>query len=356
MTACGGDNPTPPPPPPPATDISQIARTAWYESAPSVSGNKTSVSSEAIKLVFFGWGENNDKRFTLNFPTTGQYKRAILKYRMGAWNQGCSPYDNTTFVMVKYQDQWYEIVRVITPFGNSFGSTWERFYYFDVTDYLPMLRGATEFRLYYGGFDATDTRAHTATLTFDLYEGTPERTMIYAAKMYDSSRDGNSGYRGFAYGVAGHDIEVAARMGQKSFTIPAAVKTLEMRVGITGHGHDQGTFPDRTGYSTLNAAEFDRNSYTFKLNGATVAGVKGDIFITCSGNYSQAGTAYYDRANWCPGNPMLTQYWKINKLPEGGGPITLDIDLERFISAKAQTNAEGVAQYIVQVDLYGFDK
>ena len=64
-----------------------------------------------------------------------------------------------------------------------------------MTKYLPMLQGATEFKVYYGGFDATSTRAHTVTLTFALYESTPTRSAVYFAKVYGSSRDGNSGYR-----------------------------------------------------------------------------------------------------------------------------------------------------------------
>ena len=335
-----------------------LDRTAYFEKYPEdVSGSPAyTVSTEAIRLDFFGWGESTDKTFTLNFPDNSEnYNRAILKYRMGAWNEGCSSYDNTTmfFIKNKADGQWYEITRAMTPFGNSFGSTWERYYYFDVTDYLSMMEGATEFKVYYGGFDATSTRAHTATLTFDLYAGEQARTAVYYAKVYDSSRDGNSGYRGFAYGVAGHDIEAPERMGEKAFQIPADVNELEMKVTITGHGHDQGKFPDRPNYSTKNAAEFDENTYTVKVNGEAAA-YPGSIFIACGNNYSQAGTCYYDRANWCPGNPALIHWWRILDVPQGGGEITLDLDLERFISASSAPNAEGTAQYIVEVDLIGY--
>lgn len=335
-----------------------LDRTAYFEKYPEdVSGSPAyTVSTEAIKLNFFGWGESTDKQFTLNFPTsTTEYNRAILKYRMGAWNQGCSSYDNTTMIFIKNKTdgQWYELTRAMTPFGNSFGSNWERYYYFDVTDYLPMLEGTTEFRVYYGGFDATDTRAHTVTLTFDLYTGEQARTPVYYAKVYDSSRDGNSGYRGFSYGVEGHDIEAPERMGEKTFQIPADVDELEMKVTITGHGHDQGRFPDRTNYVTKNAAEFDENTYTVKVNGQSAA-YPGPIYITCADNYDQAGTCYYDRANWCPGNPALVQWWRILDVPQGGGTMTLDLDLERFISVNTAVNAEGVAQYIVEVDLIGY--
>lgn len=343
-------------PPEPEPIVSQISRTAWYDIYPSdITGTKTSVSSEAIKLEFYGWGEDKDHTFTLDFPdNSAAYNRAILQYRMGAWNEGPSSYDNTTMVFVKNKadGQWYEIVRAFTPYGNSFGANWERYYYFDVTEYLPMLQGTTEFRVYYGGFDATSTRAHTATLTFDLYQGTPERSPIYFAKVYDSSKDGNSGYRAFAYGVEGYDIEAEGRLSSKSFQIPDGVDQLEMRVAISGHGHDQGTFPDRPGVRG-NCAEFVSNTFTIKVDGVANP-TTGNIWTSCAKNYNQAGTYIYDRANWCPGNPLMTQYWQFAD-PHAGRTLTIDFDLPTFISTKTAPNAEGAAQYIIEVDLVGYE-
>lgn len=73
-------------PPEPEPIASQISRTAWYDTYPAdASGAKTSVSSEAVKLEFYGWGEDKDHTFTLDFPADhSKYKRAIIKYRMGA--------------------------------------------------------------------------------------------------------------------------------------------------------------------------------------------------------------------------------------------------------------------------------
>lgn len=113
-----------------------------------------------------------------------------------------------------------------------------------------------------------------------------------------------------------------------------------MRVAISGHGHDQGKFPDRPNYRTKNAAEFDMNTYEIKLNDEA-EGVVGNIFYSNADNYPQAGTYQYDRANWGPGNPLYTHYWEIQNLPESGGELTLDFDLERFNSAMKEPNAEG---------------
>ena len=184
--------------------VVRLARPAWYDNNPVEDGTaKYSVGTDPIRLEFFGWGESTDKTFTLDFPDDpSPYNRVILTYRMGGWNQGPSEWDNTTmfFVRNKQDNQWYEIARAFTPYGGGFGADWHKEFYLDVTEFLPMLRGETEFRAYYGGFDANDMRAHTVTLTFDLCEGASERKCVWTAKAYDTSRDGNTGYRAWAYG------------------------------------------------------------------------------------------------------------------------------------------------------------
>lgn len=348
----------------------QLDRAAYYEKYPTelatkAAGAKTTVQSAAIPLYFYGWGTDNDYKFSLDFPAAGSktFRRAILSYRMGGMNQGPNEWDYTTqiFVKNKADGQWYELTRAFTPYGGSFSASWEKYFYMDVTDYLPMLAGATEFRIYFdgdwGGNDPNIARRHTVTLTFDLYEGEPERTTVWTAKVYDSHINDNTGYRKWAYGFTGEDdIENDAHMGLRTFTVPAEVKSVEMKVTITGHGHDQGRFPDRAGYSTNNAAEFDYNTYTVKVGGQAAA-YPGKIFQACGSNYQQAGTYRYDRANWCPGNPAIVHYWRILDAPQSGGQMTLDLDLERFVSQFATPKAnDGSARYVVEVDLFGFDK
>lgn len=344
-------------------------RAAYYEKYPTdlvskAAGAKTTVQSGAIPLFFYGWGSGNDYKFNLDFPAAGTktFRRAILSYRMGGMNGGPNDWDYTTqiFVKDKTSGDWYELTRAITPYGGSFGATWEKTFYMDVTDYLPMLAGATEFRIYFdgdwGGPESTQKR-HTVTLTFDLYEGEPERNTVWTAKVYDSHENDNTGYRRWGYGFSGeNDIEGQDRLGERSFTIPANVKNIEMKVTFTGYGHDKGHFPERSGYATRNCAEFDENTYTVTVNGQSAA-YPGTIFVECGNNYSQAGTYNLDRANFCPGNPAIVHYWRILDVPKDGGQMTLNIDLERFISQFSGPKADdGVASYFVEVDLFGFDK
>ena len=336
----------------------QLEREPFYYENPESRTPAYTVASEAHRLSFFGWGESTDYAFTMELPSdVTKVDRVLLEYRMGAWNKGPGEWDNTTMLFVedKASGERYEIARAITPYGGGFGKYWNKTFWIDVTEYLPMLSGSTTFYLYYGGWDANDNRAHTATITLHYYNGTPKRNVVFTHELYDSSKDGNSGYRGWAYGVAGHDIEDVTRLGERIVEVPANVKTLEMRVAITGHGHDQGTFVERVGYKTLNAAEFDDNYYEVVVNG-TPAAKKGHIFYENSDTYKQAGTYLYDRANWGPGLPINVQYWKIKRLENGFGTLSLDLNLEEFVSAMDAPNAEGVAQYIIQVNLFGYDK
>ncbi|MBO7317349.1 MAG: hypothetical protein J6U43_01330, partial [Bacteroidales bacterium] len=198
-----------------------------------------------------GWGEQTEKAFQLELPSdVSDIDRVLLEYRMGAWGERPGEWDNTTMLFIedKSTGERYEIARAISPYGNAFDSDWSKTFWIDVTEFLPMLTGTTTFHLYYGGWDATDTRAHTTTFTFNYYKGEPQRNVIFTHELYDSSRDGNSGYRGWAYGVEGHDIEDISRLGERTVEIPEEVKSLEMRVAITGHGHDQGKFIERENY------------------------------------------------------------------------------------------------------------
>lgn len=337
----------------------QLSREPFYTSNPETRQAAFSVSSEAHHLQFFGWSEEDDKRFTLNFPEdVSGYDRVILEYRMGCYGQQPGEWDHTTMLWVvnKADGQRYEIARAITPYGNWFDSNWSKTFYLDVTEYLPMLQGETEFHLYYNGWDGTDTRGHTVTTTYHFYEGVPERNVIYTAKLYDSSPNTNTGYRTWAYGVAGHSIEDAERMGRRSLKIPTDVKSLLLRVAITGHGHDQGTFTDRNGYFTRNAAEFDYNYYEIYVNSLPQNAPDGYIFYSNADNYTQAGTYQYDRANWAPGNPINVHWWEVKPCYNKDGEMMFNINLEGFDSAFDDPRAEGVAQYAVEVNLFGYDK
>lgn len=351
----------------------QVDSLGWLGPDSSYVGDRvadyTVATLEPIKLHFFGWSADEDYRFSLSFPENIQeYGFAQLTYTMCGWNKGPAAWDMTTQIMVrdKETNEWYELTRCITPYGGSFGADWSRTYYMNISEFLPLLQGETEFKIFYCGWDATDERAHAVFLQFDLYKqesryGEP----FWRQKIYDSSIDGgNTGYRSWAYGVQpdtlgnDHSIEHPDRLGLRTLTIPAGTQNVLLRVCFTGHGQDaltgaQGKFPNRPGYRANNTAEFDQNFYTIHLNGETID-QQGFIWEINTKNYRQAGTYKYNRAGWGPGKPCNVQHWLMTNFAAQGETVTLDFDLDEYISKNTSPRAESVAQFYVEVDAYGY--
>ncbi len=354
-TACSSGDGDNKPKPFPTRDNDKLAlqldRRPFYKGNPESGAPSSEVTSEEYRLAFGGWGAELP-RFTLNFPE-GEYRRIILEYTMGSVGNGPADYDYTTMIFIedRASGESFELIRAFTPFGKGFDADWQKKFYIDVTDYQSLLQGDVEFCYYYGGFDATEERAHSFTLRFLLYDGEAKRELLAIEPIYDSFNNSNSGYRGWAYGVAGHDIESNERMGLREITLPEEAGEIELRLSITGHGHDQGTFPDRVDYTPQNMAEFVENSYSITIDGHK-QGAEGRIFYSNADNYWQHGTYLYDRANWAPGNPANIHYWNIVPSADGSGTLLIDIDLPRFESSFDAPNAEGVAQYIVEADLF----
>lgn len=324
--------------------------------------------TDLIPLHFFGWGLDEDSCFSVRFPeTTEQYGRALLGYTMCGWNQGPSDWDMTTMIKIedKESGEWYEFTRCITPYGGSFSKDWSKTFFIDITEFLPLMKGDTRFRIFYCGWDATATRSHAVVMNYYFFDGpSPYGTPTFHQKIYDSTLNGNTGYRSWAYGVEGHSIEDTERLGVRTITIPAGTNQAILRVCFTGHGQDkltghQGKYPDREGYKPVNSAEFDENWYTITLNGQKLEQVGSiwEINSRSSGNqYTQAGTCWYNRCGWGPGKPCNVHHWIIKNIPSKGETITLDFDLDRYISTNTVPNAESVAQFYVEADIYGYKK
>ncbi len=326
-----------------------------------------STSTEAMRLHFYGWELDEDTVFHVSFPaSTEQYTRAVLTYRMCGWNQGPAEWDMTTMIKIydKENDAWIEFVRAITPYGGSFGPDWEKKFYLDITEFLPLMQGETDFRIFYCGWDATDERAHAVQLTFSFFEEagrTPQRC-IGRQKLYDSTlpNDGSNGYRAWSYGVAGWSIEDPSRLGERTIDVPLGTDYIILRVCITGHGQDSyngtGRFPNRKKTKATSCAEFDHNRYEIVLNGEPT-GQSGYIWEINEGgkNYPQAGTYKYNRGGWGPGKPCNVQHWLIKWNPLQSKTITLDFNLEEYVSPCTEPNQQYVACYYVMADafLYG---
>ena len=349
--------------------IHQLDSIGWYwqkDCPADLSTAACSVSTDEIRLHFYGWEPEQDSLVSVVFPdNTDRYGRVLLTYRMCGWNQGPAEWDMTTMIKIydRTHDQWLEFVRAITPYGGSFGAGWEKRFYLDVTEFLPLLKGPTDFRIFYCGWDATDTRAHAVQLTFSFFEGSnPYGRSLGWQKVYDSTlpNDGSNGYRAWSYGVEGWSIEDPSRLGVRTIDVPAGTKQVLLRVCITGHGQDAyngtGIFPNRSPQRATNCAEFDRNFYIISINGVKQR-EEGLIWElnTGSNNYNQAGTYRHNRAGWGPGKPCNVQHWLISDIPAKGETLTLDFDLDEYISPCTKPNDQYVACYYVMADAFFYE-
>lgn len=349
------------------TRMSQIDSIGWLwadscDTDPTVEAAFTAETDE-IRLHFFGWNAEEDSVIAVSFPqSTAAYGRALLTYRMCGWNEGPAEWDMTTMIQIldKTTGQWLEFVRAITPYGGSFGANWQKIFYIDVSEFLPMMQGDTQFRIFYCGWDATDKRAHAVQLKFSFFE----QANAYGQpcgwqKIYDSTlpNEGGNGYRAWSYGVQGWSIEDVSRLGTRTIDVPAGTRNVVLRVCITGHGQDAyngtGIFPNRDKRTANSCAEFDHNWYEIWLN-SEKTDLIGDIWeLNGRGhNYAQAGTYKYNRAGWGPGKPCNVHHWLITGIAPEGEQLTLNFDLDEYISPCTQPNADKVACYYVMADAF----
>ena len=200
------------------------------------------VDSDTMRLHFFGWSLEEDSTFTLALPNdVSKFGQCYLRYTMCGWNNGPAEWDMTTMIKVKDKatGEWYELSRCITPYGGSFKSNWQKVFYLDVTPLMPLLEGETEFCIFYCGWDATEKRAHACALSLCYFSGkNPNGKPAWHQKIYDSTLNGNTGYRSWAYGVEGHSIEDSTRLGKRVIHVPSGTKNIVIRSCFTGHGQD----------------------------------------------------------------------------------------------------------------------
>jgi hypothetical protein len=211
-----------------------------------------------------------------------------------------------------------EIGRFISPYAKSFPKSFQYDYWFDVTDYAPLLKDSTQIRIRYEGY----SYGFTANIDFMFVEGVPVRDVVQVDNVYSG---------GFPYGRANNSIENF--LPAKSFTVPQGTDIVKARIYITGHGMEQAE----------NCAEFCAKRYFLKLNNQVVATQlvwKDD----CGKNaiINQPGTWIYNRSNWCPGEKIPLYNYEFD-LPVGS-TNTIDLDMEAFI-------ANGDASYNIALQL-----
>lgn len=268
---------------------------------------------------------------TVTFPDGSvSYQKIVMEYTLGKYNCGngynpsnpgegagqtgwCADWDYDVHIVACTPDgDTLEMGEMITPYANTtfplFPWSWKQSYYYDVTDFYPILKNAATIRVFYSGYSG----GFTSTIKFHFVEGTPPREVLKISKLW---------HGGFAYGNTSNPID--DKITEKTESFPANAVSAETKVIITGHGGD----------NTQNCAEFCKKWYRYMINGNME--VQQDIWRdNCGSNFvsPQSGTWPIDRANWCPGAQVHTIIHKVPASVTPGQSYTVDMDFQPYTS------------------------
>ena len=212
-----------------------------------------------------------------------------------------------------YLSRWpmkFEIMSFVTPYGNGLnlgpnGKTW----YFDVTDFTPILKGSKTISMERGGQWQEDM-----DVTFKFIVGTPERDVLDIQSVW---RTESRSYTSIIANTYFAPRQVQLNPQGSSFKV---------RTSITGHGQE---------------GEFIPRDHFVSVNGSTD---QWSVWKECAENpvYPQGGTWIYDRAGWCPGMATDVREFDITSAVSAGQTATLDYGV---------TTASGTSNYIVSSQL-----
>ena len=209
----------------------------------------------------------------------------------------------------------FEIMSFVTPYGifldlGMDGKTWA----FDVTDYLPILKGKKRMTIERGGEWQEDM-----DIRFLFIVGTPPRDVLDVQQIW---RADSKGYVAILEDRAFEPRDIPMHADGQFF---------KLRTTITGHGQ-QGEFTGRNHFININGNE----EFLWK------------VWTECASNpiYPQGGTWIYDRAGWCPGQASDLEENDITNLVTAGEIENIDYGLQ---------SASGTSNYIVnnQLVTYG---
>ncbi|RFC54133.1 LamG-like jellyroll fold domain-containing protein [Brumimicrobium aurantiacum] len=208
-----------------------------------------------------------------------------------------------------------EILSLVTPYGINLdlgddGVAW----YFDVTDFYPVLKNNRGLKMTRGGQWQEDI-----DIKFLFVHGTPTREVLDLRQIWNVDKR--------SYAVINSDQYYEPR----TVELPSNTVEAKIKSAITGHGQE-GEFIPRQHYLDIN------NGQEYK---------EWQVWMKCANNpiYPQGGTWIYDRAGWCPGMPTQVEELDVTNF------ITNDqIEVDYGI-----TSTSGTSNYIVnhQIIAYG---
>lgn len=211
-------------------------------------------------------GDNGTLKGTINTPNQGEILVNNLSYTLRF------PFYN-------------ELSSFVTPYGIGLdlgpnGKSW----YFNVSDYAPILKGRKRVVMSLGGQNQEEN-----DIEFWFIVGTPARTVLEFNQLWQgAARIGGPSIGSIRNNTAFPELKVP---------ILSTAKEVKLKSTVTGHGSD-GEFQQNGGIIN-HSINIDGGIEEFIWN----------INKECSLNpvFPQGGTWLYDRQGWCPGEPSLVQ-------------------------------------------------
>ena len=191
----------------------------------------------------------------------------------------------------------FQIMSFVTPYGAYLdlgvdGKTW----YFDITDFSPVLKGAKRITMDAGGQWQEDM-----DIKFLFIVGTPPRDVI---EMQNIWKVQSKNYTQIQNDDAFENKDVLMNTNATAYKI---------RTAISGHGQE---------------GEFIPQNHTLNIDGGAPE-FTWQVWTECADNpvYPQGGTWIYDRAGWCPGKPTDLEENDITSLVTSGQIHNLDYSI-----------------------------
>jgi len=248
----------------------------------------------AFDAIHQSYGSENTRsvRAEVAFPAEGlKYESITMHYALACPEGGCDPWDRTAYINVIDETVdpalSVEVGRVITPYGV--GYAWSM----DVTELRPILTGTKVVESF---IDTWVNPGWLVDVSFEFVGGVPDREATHVIPL-------QRGY--YTYGNPADPID--NHLLPVDVTIPDSATDAVVRVLATGHGF---------GY-TENCAEFCPKEHTLSLGSVTDTATPWRDDCARAGAPDQAGTYWYSRAGWCPGDMVYPRTWEVgeNLLP-----------------------------------------
>ena len=210
----------------------------------------------------------------------------------------------------------FQIMSFVTPYGLGLdfgpqGKSW----YFDVTDFSPILKGNKQITMSGGGQWQEDI-----DIKFLFIVGTPTRNVLDMQQIWRPQ------YKSYNAIIANDFFE------PRDVLLNSDATAFKIRTTITGHGQE-GEFVPQNHYVNIDGGN---QEYLWS------------VWTECSENpvYPQGGTWIYDRAGWCPGQASDLIENEITSLVNPGQIHNIDYGV---------TSATGTSNYWVSNQLVSYE-